>query len=125
MKNLKLTLSIIAFSICVMSFAQEKPYLILEDNGDNYQVFLKIDDVDNVQSVDVLGNYDTFNERTEVAVNIGKKKVAKFNNNVALVHTIDKNASSAEYTILLTSKDGTLTSYPSVEVNLKQVVAKL
>lgn len=125
MKNLKFTFSIIAICVFAFSFAQEKPYLILEDNGENYEVFLKIDDVDNVESVDIFGNYDTFNERTDVAISIDKKKVSKFNNNVALVHTLDKNSSSAEYTILLTCKDGTIKSYPSVEVSLKQIVAKL
>lgn len=120
MKLLKFTFALFLASFFSNSFAQERPFLVIEDNKEQYDVFLKIDNMKDVASVNVVGNYSTNGEVTDLNVNITKEGVANFKNNVALIHSLKKevNGSSASYMVLLTNKKGEVTGYPLVNVSL-------
>jgi len=120
MKLLKFTFALFLASFVSFSFAQEKPFFVIEDNGVQYDVFLKIENIRNISAVDILGNYSNNGEVTSLAMNINKADVSNFKNNVVLVHSLNKeiNESSASYMVLLTNKKGVVTSYPLVTVNL-------
>ena len=120
MKLLKSTFALIFICFISFSFAQEKPFLVIEDNNGQYDVFLKIENMKNIASVDIVGNFSNKGEVTDLATSINKTEVSNFKNNVAHIHSLNKaaNGSSASYMVLLTNKNGEVTSYPLVTVNL-------
>lgn len=118
MKNIQQLLVSVFVLIATFSFAQERPYLIIEDAGDKFEVFLKIDNMENIASVDLLGSYHINDERTTLSVNIDSDKVAMFKDQVALVHQLERCCSFASYTILVTNKDGEVSGYPAVNLDL-------
>lgn len=120
MRILKFTFAIFFLSFFAISFAQDNPYLVIEDNNGQYDVFLKIDDMQDVASVDVVGTYTSNGKSSDLAVNIGANGMSNFKNNVALIHSLSKEVSSSEasYMVLLTNAAGEVTSYPLVTVSL-------
>lgn len=120
MRILKFTFALFFVSFITVSFAQEKPYLLIEDNDGQYDVFLKIENLKDVVAVDVVGSYSSNGEVMDLSVSIDKEGVASFNDNVALIHSLSKevDGSSASYMVLLTNKKGEVTGYPLVTVSL-------
>ena len=120
MRILKFTFAVFFLSFTFISFAQEKPYLIIEDNDGQYDVFLKIDNMNDVASVDVVGSYTSNGATEDLALNISQDGVAQFNKDVVLIHSLNKevNSSAASYMVLLTNAAGEVTGFPIVKVNV-------
>lgn len=118
MKNLRHTLVLILALTASFAFAQERPYLLVDDNGDQYDILLKIDNADEVSSVKILGHYMVDGERNLLNVNIDTEKVDEFGNKMALVHELAKCCDAASYTVLVTNKNGEVSGYPEVNIDL-------
>jgi hypothetical protein len=56
--------------------------------------------------------------RTSLAINIDTKEVGMFKDKIALVHELERCCSFASYTVLVTDKDGKVSGYPAVNVDL-------
>ena len=118
MKNLRHTLVMILALITSFAFAQEKPYLVIDDNGDQYEILLKIDNADEVASVNILGHYMVEGERNMLSVSIDSDNIHQFNGKMALVHELAKCCDAASYTVLVTNKNGQVSGYPEVNIDL-------
>jgi hypothetical protein len=119
MKTLTLILASIFTFFVSFSFAQEKAYLVLEENNGQYDVFLKIDNAKKLTSVSIEGYYSTQTKIDDVSINItNNKDLDKFKDNVAFIHSLDADAVAATYQVKIVDKDGVETSMPAVVVNL-------
>jgi hypothetical protein len=120
MNILKLTFALMLISLTSISFAQEKHYLVIEDNNEQYDILLKIGDIGNLWSVNVVGTFTSDEKKENLTVTIGKEALANFENNLAKIHSLSKSESTctATYLVMLTMENGEVTSYPLVTVNL-------
>lgn len=118
MINLRYTLVLILAFASSFAFAQEKPYLLIDDNGEQYEILLKIDNAENVSSINVLGHYTVDGERNLLNLNIDTDKMDEFNGKMALVHELAKCCDAASYTVLVTNKNGEVSGYPEVNIDL-------
>ena len=118
MKNLRYTLVLILALATSFAFAQEKPYLVIDDNGDQYEILLKIDNAEEVSSVNILGHYTVDGEKTMLSINIGEESIREFSGKIALVHELAKCCDTASYTVLVTNSNGEVSGYPEVNIDL-------
>lgn len=123
MKNLRSLLALIFVMTTTLSFAKEKPYLIIEDNGDNFEVFLKIDNMEDVSAVHILGDYRVDDLRTAISLSFDDENVNLFKDKIALIHELEKCCSFASYTILVTDIKGKVSGYPMVNVDLSTLAS--
>ena len=107
-----------------MAFAQEKPYLVIEDNGEKYEVLLKVDNADQIEIVNVLGHYMANGEKKMLRVKIDADEIQELNGSMALVHELEKCCDVASYTVLVTNKNGEVNGYPEVSVDLNSIAMK-
>lgn len=124
MKNIQYALIMIFALMTSMAFAQEKPYLVIEDNGEKYEVLLKIDNADQVELVNVLGQYIADGEKKMLRVKIDAETLQTLNGGMALVHELEKCCDVASYTVLVTDKNGEVNGYPEVTVDLNSIAMK-
>ena len=124
MKNIQYSLIMIFALMTSMAFAQEKPYLVIEDNGEKYEVLLKIDNADQVELVNVLGQYIADGEKKMLRVKIDAETLQALNGGTALVHELEKCCDVASYTVLVTDKNGEVNGYPEVTVDLNALAMK-
>ena len=125
MKNLKTTL-LLAFALfATFSFASEKPYLVIEETDESYEVFLKLDNVENIASINILGDYRVGDDKSSLSVSIGADELSSYDDKFALVHKLDGCCTHATYTVLMTDKDGNVSGFPAVNVDFSSLALAL
>lgn len=116
MKKFTLFFSFLFSIIAFQSFAQENPYFIIEEDGANYFMYLKVENASNLQAITITG-YSSISGKTErIKVDISGTDIDQLANNIAKINHLSKENEIAVYHLSTLDKQGNLIDYPSVEI---------
>lgn len=114
MKNILLT-SIFTL-IALFTFAQNKPQFVIEQSAQGYDVFLVLDNFSNLSNITIEGflQKDDLREILNLDLSIkdlkSKKPFTSFGNDDI----------KAGFIVVITDANGTVTRYPSIDLNLSK-----
>lgn len=116
MKNLKSTLAFLFILVGFLSFAQEHPYFVIEENGGDFGMFLKVENTSNLATITVTGYSSTDGKQTPLNFAVQASELWNFSSKVAKINDLNKNNDFAIYQLTTVDKQGNVIKYPEVEV---------
>jgi hypothetical protein len=118
MKNLFLTFALVLTTVFSFSFASNNSYLILEEDGDNFVMYLQMDEADKFCSIQVESEYMVDGKFETFTMTVEGSDIAQFENNLARIQEITSDMTIVNFNLTTLCENGDRNSYPSVSIDL-------
>lgn len=118
MKNLFLTFAVVFTTLFSFSFASNNSYLILEEDGDNFVMYLQMDKSDNICSIQVESEYMVDGKFETFTMIVDGSDMDKFENNLARIQEITPDMTIVNFNLTTFCNNGNENTYPSVSIDM-------
>lgn len=118
MKNLFLTFTLVFTTLFSFSFASNNSYLILEEDGDNFVMYLQMDKSDNICSIQVESEYMVDGKFETFTMIVDGSDMDKFENNLARIQEITPDMTIVNFNLTTLCNNGNENAYPSVSIDM-------
>lgn len=118
MKNLSLTFAVVFTTLFSFSFASNNSYLILEEDGDNFVMYLQMDKSDNVCSIQVDSEYMVDGQFETFTMIVEGSDMDKFENNLAIIQEITPDMTIVNFNLTTFCNNGNESNYPRVSIDM-------
>lgn len=118
MKNLFLTLTLAFTTLTTFSFANNNSYLILEEDGENFIMYLQIDKSDELCSIQIDSEYMVDGKFETFTMIVDGNDIDKFENNLARVQEITPDMTIVNFNLTTFCNNGNENVYPNVFIDL-------
>ena len=102
--------------ISFVNFASNKPLFVIEQTNEGYEISLKMEDVSNVSAVRIRGEIIQNNYSNKVLVDLEVSDIV----NQKSFQNLSLDNSHSEFVVELTDKNGNITVYPLVSINIDE-----
>lgn len=97
------------------------PTFVVEESDDEYTMYLRIDDIANIETIVVQGDFSQNGVNDEVVVSISSDQLSDAGINMAAIQTIGDDFDYANYTVYVLDSDGNISEYPVVQVAMNDL----
>ncbi len=109
-----LFLTCILLLIANLTFAQSKPVFTIEQSNKGYELFLQIDDLSNIESVSIKGSLIKNKHSKDIFIKLSANDII----NQKSFQNLGLENATAEYVVEITKNTGSITTYPTVRINV-------
>lgn len=112
----RLLFSLITILALSSSLALAAPLFIIEEDGNKYVMYLQFDEIENIASIKVEGDFSKGKATSTMEVNMSAFDLKMLAGSKAAIHTLSSVYDSANYVVIVTDDQGKTYTYPSIAV---------